>query len=168
MNAITNGEEFASPAIGHNLPVLKGLDFPFMQVRAFHEAFGHPVADAPTTLDRTRMENRAKWMREEIDEFLDPTRHTVEDGADAMIDLTYFALGTLVEMGIMPQAIMDYVHDANMAKMHTIDGVRQVVKNADGKVIKPAGWEENHAPEQHIAAEVARQQAQKPLADLGA
>lgn len=162
----TNGA--GNPAGPSNLPVIHGLDYPFMQVRAFHQAFGHPVADAPTTMDRQRMEARAKWMREEIDEFLDPSKHTTQDGCDAMIDLIYFALGTIVEMGVMPQAIMDRVHSANMAKMHLIDGAYRVVKNEDGKVIKPAGWEENHAPERHIAAEIARQAITQPLNAMSA
>jgi predicted HAD superfamily Cof-like phosphohydrolase len=151
----------------HNFPALNGLDYAMMQVRAFHEAFGHPVADRPTLMDRERMENRAKWMREEIDEFLDPTRHTVVDGMDAMIDLIYFALGTIVELGVMPQPMMDIVHhEGNMTKLHVgEDGVARVVKNDDGKVIKPAGWV---APEPKLAAEVARQELTQPLLGLRA
>lgn len=145
---------------------LFGLDYAFMQVRQFHEEFGHPVTDRPTLLDRERMENRAKWMREEIDEFLDPTRHNVVDGADAMIDLIYFALGTLVEMGTLPQPLMDIVHhDGNMTKRHLIDGELKVVKNADGKVIKPEGWV---APEPLLEREIERQSVQLPLCDIGA
>jgi predicted HAD superfamily Cof-like phosphohydrolase len=137
-----------------------------MQVRAFHEAFDHPIADRPTLLDRERMENRAKWMREEIDEFMDPTKHTVVDGMDAMIDLIYFALGTIVELGVMPQALMDIVHhEGNMAKMHDSPDGPVVVKNADGKVIKPEGWV---APEPKLAAEVDRQQLTLPLLGLRA
>lgn len=165
MNTITAGEEFASPLTAHFLP--HGLDYAMLQVREFHETFGHPVADEPTLMDRDRMEARAKWMREEIDEFMDPTRHTVVDGADAMLDLLYFALGTLVEMGVMPQPVMDIVHvDGNMKKLHVgEDGVARVVKNEIGKVIKPEGWV---APEPLIEREIARQAAQKPLAALRA
>lgn len=137
--------------------MIRGLDYSFLQVRDFHEAFGHPIADKPTILDRERMENRAKWMREEIDEFLDPDRHTAVDGADAMIDLIYFAVGTLVEMGIMPQSLMDIVHEANMGKLHNIDGKMVPVYREDGKTKKPDNWEADFAPEPKLAAEVHRQ-----------
>jgi predicted HAD superfamily Cof-like phosphohydrolase len=79
------------------------------------------------------------------------------DGADAMIDLIYFALGTLVEMGIMPQNLMDIVHEANMGKLHNIDGKMVPVYREDGKTKKPDNWEADFAPEPKLAAEVHRQ-----------
>ena len=54
-------------------------------------------------------------MREEVDEFVESTN--VVDQADAMIDLIYFALGTLVEMGVRPAPLFDIVHNANMQKL---------------------------------------------------
>lgn len=148
--------------------MLRGLDFAFLQVREFHRAFGHPVASEPTVLDRERMENRAKWMLEEIEEFLDPNKHTVVDGADAMIDLIYFAIGTLVEMGVLPQSIMDIVHGANMGKLHKIDGKMVPVYREDGKTKKPENWERDFAPEPKLTAEVHRQAKTRLLSALGA
>jgi predicted HAD superfamily Cof-like phosphohydrolase len=49
----------------------------------------------------------------------------------------YFALGTLVEMGIKPEKIFDIVHRANMAKIWP-DGT--VHYNETGKTIKPPSW----------------------------
>jgi predicted HAD superfamily Cof-like phosphohydrolase len=137
-----------------------GLDRAFLQVRAFHKAFGHPFKDSPTMLEPERVTPRAKWMREEIQEFEDA--ETIVDQADAMIDLIYFALGTLVEMGVMPQSLMDIVHyDGNMSKMHTDeDGQMFVRMNEDGKVVKPEGWV---APEPLLEAEIALQQELRPL-----
>jgi predicted HAD superfamily Cof-like phosphohydrolase len=147
------GDNSTEPMVSPSL--FQGLDYAFLLVRRFHEAFGHPVADRPTLMEFARAEIRAKWMREEIDEFLDPDKQTVVDQCDAMIDLIYFALGTLVEIGVLPQSLLDIVHfDGNMSKMHMIDGVATVVKNADGKVVKPEGWV---APEPKLAAEVHRQ-----------
>src|SRR5207302_10943975 len=76
------------------------LDDAFDQVAEFHRAFGHPVKDRPTFLPSPRSDARVAWMREEVDEFVESTN--VVDQADAMIDLIYFALGTLVEMGVRP------------------------------------------------------------------
>ena len=67
-------------------------------VREFHEKFGHPVAAEPKMIDRKRALSRGKWMNEEVAEFL--IADSIYEQADAMIDLMYFALGTLVEMGL--------------------------------------------------------------------
>jgi predicted HAD superfamily Cof-like phosphohydrolase len=74
-------------------------------------------------------------MREEIQEFLDS--RNIYDQADAMIDLIYFALGTLVEMGIPPEELFDAVQEANMNKLWS-DGKPRF--REDGKIIKPEGW----------------------------
>lgn len=49
---------------------------------------------------------------EEIAEFL--VAPDIYEQADAMIDLIYFALGTLVEMGIKPDELFDIIQKANM------------------------------------------------------
>jgi predicted HAD superfamily Cof-like phosphohydrolase len=83
-----------------------------------------------------------------------------------MLDLIYFALGTMVEMGTLPQPLMDIVHyEGNMSKLHMIDGKPTIVKNEIGKVIKPADWV---APEPKLEQEVERQALQRPLSDIGA
>ena len=74
-------------------------------------------------------------MRDEIDEFLSAT--DIYAQTDAMIDLIYFALGTLVEMGVEPDAAFEIVHNANMSKLWD-DGKPHY--NADGKVVKPPSW----------------------------
>lgn len=65
-----------------------------------------------------------------------------------MIDLIYFALGTLVEMGIRPEKLFEIVHEANMAKLFP-DGKPHF--NSEGKTIKPATWVD---PEQKIINEI--------------
>ncbi|SFJ65342.1 Predicted phosphohydrolase, Cof family, HAD superfamily [Paenibacillus sp. UNC496MF] len=116
----------------------RGLDLAFNQVKAFHQAFNHPVASRPTMMEQARAENRMHWCQEEIQEFLDSDN--VVDQADAMIDLMYFALGTLVELGVKPQALMDIVQHANMSKLWP-DG-KPHYREGDGKIQKPAGWED--------------------------
>lgn len=129
-----------------------GLNKGFFQVRDFHKAFGHPVSDSPVRIDAERALARADWMKEEVQEFLDAL--TVTDQADAMIDLIYFALGTLVEMGVRPDRLFDIVQEANMGKLHEIDGEMVAVYRADGKILKPSNWRVNFAPEARLKAEI--------------
>jgi len=59
-----------------------------------------------------------------------------------MIDLIYFALGTLVEMSVKPDELFKIVHKANMSKIWS-DGKAHT--DGDGKVIKPPGWQDPEA-----------------------
>jgi predicted HAD superfamily Cof-like phosphohydrolase len=108
-------------------------------VAEFHKKFGHPAAENPVLLSNDRAQKRYAWMLEEINEFIEAD--DIVEQADAMIDLIYFALGTLVEMGIKPDELFAIVHKANMAKVWP-DGT--VHYNADGKTIKPPAWQDPH------------------------
>jgi predicted HAD superfamily Cof-like phosphohydrolase len=107
-------------------------------VKLFHETFGHPAPNMPKMIDGKRARSRGTWMLEETAEFL--TASDIYEQADAMIDLIYFALGTLVEMGIKPDELFNAVQQANMSKIWE-DG-KPRFNNKDGKVIKPANWED--------------------------
>ena len=37
----------------------------YKQVKEFHQAFGHPVGETPTFMDKERAKSRAQWMVEE-------------------------------------------------------------------------------------------------------
>lgn len=136
-----------------------GLDACTDAVRKFHHAFNHPVADSPVNLTDERAIARSGWMLEELEEFTGA--ETVVDRADAMIDLIYFALGTLVEMGVKPGRLFEIVQAANMAKLH--NGKPQY--REDNKIVKPEGWV---APEPQIAAEIERQIADAKSPKTGA
>ena len=114
------------------------MDKPWQEVADFHTAFGVPVGSSPQALSAERALERAGFMREEVDEFLEA--QSLAGQADAMIDLIYFALGTLVEMGVRPQALFDIVHNANMQKLWP-DGQPRY-REGDRKVVKPAGWQD--------------------------
>lgn len=107
-------------------------------VREFHEKFGHPCPEQPAMIDTKRALSRGKWMNEEVAEFL--VAKDIYEQADAMIDLIYFALGTMVEMGLEADELFDIVQSANMAKLFP-DG-KPHYNPKDGKVIKPEGWED--------------------------
>ncbi|QHW35846.1 HAD family hydrolase (plasmid) [Paenibacillus rhizovicinus] len=129
--------------------VLNGLDLTYEQVRAFQLAFNHPAMDKPTMLSADRTEKRMSWIQEEVQEFKESDN--VVDQADAMIDVIYFAVGTLVEMGVRPQELMDIVQHANMSKLWP-DGKPHYKE--DGKVKKPDGWED---PYPKLQAAITRQ-----------
>ena len=119
------------------------------KVKQFHLKFGHPVADTPKQMAQERAVKRYHWMLEEINEFIEADE--IVEQADAMIDVIYFALGTLVEMGIRPDTLFDIVQDANMAKLWP-DGKPHY--NAEGKTIKPDTWEDPHGK---LETEIRRQ-----------
>jgi len=125
------------------------LDDPFNKVREFHVAFNHNCPDRPQLLPESRVTKRYNWMLEELEEFR--KAGSIHDQADAMVDLMYFALGTLVEMGVQPGRLFDIVHSANMKKLWP-DG--KVHYAADGKVIKHPSWT---PPEPQLAQEIDRQ-----------
>lgn len=130
-----------------------GLNKNWEDVKRFHEAFGHPVKDIPEMLSPDRAGKRFDWLMEEMGEFLYADNITGQ--ADAMIDLIYFALGTLVEMGIRPEPLWNIVQDANMAKLGP-DG--KPIYGPDNKVKKPDGWV---APDQLLEDEIIRQMENK-------
>jgi predicted HAD superfamily Cof-like phosphohydrolase len=111
-----------------------------------------PICEEMKSIKGNEVMSRASWMLEELIEFIDAAH--IEDQADALIDLIYFAIGTFTLMGIKPEPIFDIVQSANMGKVGP-DG--KVLRNDQGKIQKPEGWQENFAPESRIKAEIERQ-----------
>lgn len=124
---------------------------PFLAVREFHQAFGHPAPDVPTMIPEERVLQRVGFMEEENAELV--AARTLVEQVDAAIDKYYFALGDLVELGINPYPIFAIVHAANMAKLGP-DGKPIPHATIPGKVGKPPGWQ---SPEPWIEAEIERQ-----------
>lgn len=121
-----------------NVGKLVGLDLVYEEIKKFQIAFNHPISESPKCLDLKRANIRADWMLEEIDEFMDASFDgNIIEQADAMIDLLYFAIGTLVEMGVKPQKLFEIVQEANMSKLWE-DGKPRYYE--DGKVKKPTNW----------------------------
>lgn len=108
-------------------------------VKNFQKMAGQPIGEYPQFLSRQRCNIRCKWMREEIEEF--ENGNTVYEQADAIMDLLYYALGTLVEMGVKPDELFLLVHEFNVKKI-----IGKQCDN-DGKIMKPYGW---HHPDKEI------------------
>jgi predicted HAD superfamily Cof-like phosphohydrolase len=123
-----------------------GINSEWEKVNEFHKVFGHPAPLRPRFLDKDRAGKRYAWMLEELDEFMES--ETLTDQADAMIDLIYFALGTMVEMGVKPEGLFSIVHKANMDKLWD-DGKPHCKE--DGKIIKPDAWKD---PGELLKAEI--------------
>lgn len=100
------------------------------------EVLGLPIPETPTRLDTGRKDWALSALTEELQEFRDAT--TLEEEADALIDLSYFALGRIVEMGLAPSALFDEVHNANMRKVRGELSKRPNSKGYDAR--KPEDW----------------------------
>ena len=104
-------------------------------VQEFNEIFGVPISSSSVLLDEERVQLRAKWMIEEINEFSSST--SIEAQADAIVDIIYYALGVLVEMGVDGNEVFNIVHQANIRKL--LDN-GQTITDKEGKILKPNGW----------------------------
>lgn len=102
-------------------------------VCAFHEHLGLPVGSVPQRLSDERKDFGVTCLKEELEEF--QTATTIEDEADALLDLAYFAVGRLVEMGIPLSPAWEEVQRANLDKKRG-EGKRGTKVDAT----KPPGW----------------------------
>lgn len=110
----------------------------FKDVRAFHEAFEHPILPFPQVPGVNRKTLRARLVTEEYHEFIDALqRNDLVELADAIADLIYVLQGTALEYGIDMNPVWAEVHRSNMAKLGP-DG--KPIKDAGGKLLKPEGW----------------------------
>lgn len=124
------------------------MNHPFQQRRDFMRRFDIPVPDAPAH----RPDALSMWetmLHEEWQELLhalaeyqslpdddaEATRRRAELTAEG-VDLINVVCGLLLSQGLPLEAMFDAIHAANLRKC--VDG--QVVRRADGKVLKPEGW----------------------------
>lgn len=100
------------------------------------DVIGLPIPETPTRLGSERKNWAYNALEEELVEFYQA--QSLEDEVDALVDLSYFALGRLVEMGVVPGAVFDEVHEANMRKHR---GELSKRPNSLGfDAVKPEGW----------------------------
>ena len=100
------------------------------------DIIGLPIPKTPTRLDPARKGWAFTALGEELQEFL--SAETLEDEVDALLDLAYFALGRIIEMGVVPGAAFEEVHQANMGKKRGELSKRPNAKGYDA--VKPEGW----------------------------
>jgi predicted HAD superfamily Cof-like phosphohydrolase len=103
-------------------------------VREFHEAFELPAPVRPT-LNGFPGALRVRLIEEEAEEFREAVAHgDLVEMVDALCDLLYVTYGAAVSLGVDLDPFFAEVHKSNMAK-------RGAGKRADGKQLKPDGWE---------------------------
>lgn len=111
------------------------------EVAAFHDMTDTPVSDTICIPPIDRLELRINLIREEVLEELIPAMEANDllEIADAMADSIYVIVGAALEYGIPLHLVWDEVQRSNMAKVNPSTG--KVSKRADGKILKPEGWE---------------------------
>lgn len=166
--------------------MFQSKDIYFNQVKEFHARMDGVTQEMPQPYSIESALHRADFKLEEIVEFLQATvdndvdfdkmiakMHENLDKAatkckrksypkqplvgqvDALVDLLYFTYGSFVLMGIDPEPIFSIVHQANMGKIFP-DGCAHF-DPVTHKILKPANWEEDYAPEPAIEKEIGRQ-----------
>lgn len=110
----------------------------YEMVKEFHIAFGHPAPSELFPLTDIDRRYRATWLAEEMIEFV--LADDLVEQTDAILDLIYFALGTLVSMGVEPQGLFEAIHTSNMQKLGP-DG-KPIYDPITGKILKPYTWED--------------------------
>ena len=106
----------------------------------FNNAFQIPKLDNPDLGPSELIELRIKLLTEEVEEYAEAARSgDLVEALDALADIGYILAGTIINHGMQNiyDDAFDEVHSSNMAKL--VDG--RVIRRADGKVLKPDGWQ---------------------------
>lgn len=151
--------------------LIQSLSPPAMSadVQQFHEKFGIDYKGKPRALDFELLQFRLKFLREEMTEFeahgdqalfeldkrtrdpkyqvgdfaFDPValRHHLAGMLDALMDLTYVALGTAHLQGFDADEAWRRVHRANMSKERPDGDATSAEGRIKLKMVKPEGWQ---------------------------
>lgn len=111
-------------------------------IHEFHDKFRLLYDGPPRTLTGDLLDFRVKFMQEELDEYAEAAAEgDLEKQLDAIIDLIYVALGTLLLQGMLPIFAQGWirVQQANMAKVRT-ERVEDSKRGSTSDVTKPEGW----------------------------
>ncbi len=106
-------------------------------VRAFHDAYGLPVKDAPDLADARTNQLRINLLQEELDELKEALAAGDTVGViDALTDLQYVLDGAYLSLGyhLVKDAAFAEVQRSNMSKLGA-DG-KPVIRPEDGKILK--------------------------------
>jgi predicted HAD superfamily Cof-like phosphohydrolase len=114
------------------------------QVYVFHHNFLLPLGgDNLLFSDPEALQFRTKFLEEELAEFKEACEAGDKVKAlDALIDLTYVAMGTALFMGVFPgqwNEAFSAVHNANMSKMR-VPSAKASKRGSSFDVVKPPGF----------------------------
>lgn len=113
---------------------------PFNMVNEFHvDVLKNPPPAFPITdIDPKIAQDTIAFLYEEIQEYVDAViANDKGEAADALVDLIYFAMGALLQMGVDPHKAFQIVHHANMAKSR---GVKEGREDIAHDASKPDDW----------------------------
>ena len=114
------------------------------QVLEFHKVFEHPIGDVAKALSIKRGLQRHSYMKEELQEFHNAVEaEDLVEQVDACIDIIYFALGTLVELGLSDkyEALFANIQASNISKvcLSMESAIRTAEAHDQPTTIKPIG-----------------------------
>lgn len=103
-----------------------------------HQVLGNRQSSVTVGIDKTPgYMTTMKGLDEELTELRTAVEgNDVAEQVDALIDIIYFALGGLFQMGAPVHACWNAVHTKNMAK---VPGITK--RGTDNDATKPEGWE---------------------------
>jgi predicted HAD superfamily Cof-like phosphohydrolase len=110
-------------------------------VWSFHYAAGEmdTMPSQPTIPSAELLQHRLERIEEEFIELKNELVHStfnIENVAGEMADLIYVIVGSAQKFGIPLERVWNAVHKSNMDKVRN-----GVARRADGKIIKPEGWQ---------------------------
>ena len=112
----------------------------FEKVAEFMKACDQQVVETPLLADEVTTTLRLHLIHEEVHELVEGIRNRdIVEIADALTDILYVVYGAGHAFGISLDKCFDEVHRSNMTKVMP-NG--KVLKNAEGKVMKPDTYEE--------------------------
>ena len=118
------------------------------QVRQFTMACNDDLPARPQHMTQQGIAFIRQMVNDELDEL--GAAQTVVEQADALVDAIYYICDFAVRHGVNLDPLFEIVHAANMQKV--VNG--KAIRRADGKILKPEGWED---PAPKLAREMARQ-----------
>ena len=112
------------------------MESQFNKVKEWCEATDITVAEQPTNISQDRYRLRFNLMAEENVEYLEAcTAGDTVEIADALGDMLYILLGTILEHGMQDHIVRVFneIHRSNMSKM---DDEGKPIRREDGKILK--------------------------------
>lgn len=106
---------------------------PFAQQKVFMEACGQTT----DFYNEHQFELYKRLIHEEVEE-LNTATSPVEQ-LDALVDILVVTIGAMHSLGVNANGAWDEVMKTNFAKVDW--STKKVIKRADGKVLKPEGWQ---------------------------
>jgi predicted HAD superfamily Cof-like phosphohydrolase len=106
------------------------------RVKHFHDSFNIKNHHSPTLLSKEEYELRYNLIKEENEEYLNACKNNdIVEIADALGDILYIALGTLLRHGLHDKIdeVFEEIHNSNMSKL---DDNGKPIYREDGKVLK--------------------------------